>query len=39
MNEILYIIIAAVVVAAVGCPFAEAYSRWKKAEKNEREVD
>lgn len=37
MNEILYIIIAAVVVAAIGCPFVEAYRRWKKeADENDK---
>lgn len=30
MNELLYILIAAVVVAAIGCPFVEAYHRAKK---------
>lgn len=30
MIEILYIIIAAVVVAAIGSPFVEAYHKWKK---------
>ena len=30
MNEILYILIAVLVVCAVGCPFVEAYHRAKK---------
>lgn len=35
MNEILYILIAAVVVAAIGCPFVEAYHRAKRAERED----
>jgi hypothetical protein len=35
MNEILYILIAVLVVAAVGCPFVEAYRRAKEAERED----
>lgn len=35
MNELIYIILAVAIVAAVGCPFAEAYHRWKQAERED----
>lgn len=30
MNELFLVLIAGLIVAGVGLPFVEAYSRWKK---------
>lgn len=40
MKDVILILIAGLIVAGVGTPFVEAFSRWKKqmeeAERNER---
>lgn len=30
IGDIILIVIAGLIVASVGCPFVEAFSRWKK---------
>lgn len=43
MKDVILILIAGLIVISIGCPFVEAFSRWKKemkeAEANEKNKD